>query len=104
MVIGRDHIASLVNTLLLAYAGASLPLFLLLATQNPSLGATLNREFLAEEIVRTLVGSLVLIAAVPITSLIASLVADSRLAASEFQAASAAQDQAVDPLSPAQSS
>ena len=96
MVIGRDHIASLVNTLLLAYVGASLPLFLLLTTQNPSLGATLNREFLAEEIVRTLVGSLVLIAAVPITSLIASLVADSRLASSELRAQPEPSDQTTD--------
>ncbi|MCU0502978.1 MAG: YibE/F family protein [Anaerolineae bacterium] len=96
MVIGRDHIASLVNTLLLAYVGASLPLFLLLAAQSPSLGVTLNREFLAEEIVRTLVGSLVLIAAVPITSLIAGLVADSRLALNELQTPPESSDQAAD--------
>ncbi|MDQ1301100.1 MAG: hypothetical protein QG637_1021, partial [Chloroflexota bacterium] len=56
MVIGRDHIASLTNTLLLAYVGASLPLFLLMAGLNISLAQTLNREFIAEEIVRTLVG------------------------------------------------
>jgi uncharacterized membrane protein len=96
MVVGRDHIASLVNTLLLAYVGASLPLFLLLAAQSPSLGVTLNREFLAEEIVRTLVGSLVLIAAVPITSLIAGLVADSRLALNELQTPPESSDQAAD--------
>ncbi len=76
MVIGRDHIASMVNTLLLAYAGAALPLFLLLNMQSTSLGQMLNREFLAEEIVRTLVGSIGLILAVPITSLIAALVAE----------------------------
>lgn len=75
MVIGRDHIASMTNTLLLAYVGASLPLFLLLASLNVPLGQTLNREFIAEEIVRTLVGSLGLILAVPVTSLFASLVA-----------------------------
>ena len=84
MVIGRDHIASLVNTLLLAYVGASLPLFLLLTTQNLSLGETLNREFLVEEIVRTLVGSLALILAVPITTLLASLIACSRFGAGEL--------------------
>jgi uncharacterized membrane protein len=60
-----------VNTLLLAYAGASLTLLLLIASQSVSLGQTLNRAFLAEEIVRTLVGSLGLIAATPITSAIA---------------------------------
>jgi len=75
MVIGRDHIASMTNTLLLAYAGASLPLFLLMASLDVSLGQTLNREFIAEEIVRTLVGSLGLILAVPVTSVLAGVVA-----------------------------
>jgi uncharacterized membrane protein len=75
MVIGRDHIASMVNTLLLAYVGASLPLFLLMASQHISLVQTLNREFIAEEIVRTLVGSPGWLLAVPITSLLASLAA-----------------------------
>lgn len=74
MVIGRDHIASMTNTLLLAYAGASLPLFLLMASLDIPLAQTLNREFLAEEVVRTLVGSLGLILAVPVTSLLAGLV------------------------------
>jgi uncharacterized membrane protein len=91
MVIGRDHIASMVNTLLLAYAGAALPLFLLLSTQNLSLSQTLNREFLAEEIVRTLVGSIALIVAVPITSLLAAIVATraARPASNEALGASA---------------
>jgi uncharacterized membrane protein len=75
MAIGRDHISSMINTLLLAYASASLPLILLLAMQNPSFTETLNREFIAEEVVRTLVGSLGLIVAVPLASLIASLIA-----------------------------
>jgi uncharacterized membrane protein len=79
LVIGRDHIASMINTLLLAYVGASLPLFLLLAVSDLSLVQTLNREFLAEEIVRTLVGSLGLMLAVPITGLIASVIAERRL-------------------------
>lgn len=78
MVIGRDHIASMVNTLMMAYVGAALPLFLLLSSSSVSLAHTLNREFLAEEIIRTLVGSLGLILAVPITSLIASIVAQRR--------------------------
>lgn len=75
MVIGRDHIASMTNTLLLAYVGASLPLFLLMASLHVPLGQSLNREFIAEEIVRTLVGSLGLILAVPVTSLIAGAMA-----------------------------
>jgi uncharacterized membrane protein len=73
MRIGRDHIASMINTLMMAYVGAALPLFLLLSISDAPLTQTLNREFLAEEIVRTLVGSLGLILAVPITSLVASL-------------------------------
>lgn len=75
MVIGRDHIASMTNTLLLAYIGASLPLLVLMASLDVPLTQTLNREFVAEEIVRTLVGSLGLILAVPLTSLFASLLA-----------------------------
>jgi uncharacterized membrane protein len=75
MTIGRDHIAAMVNTLLLAYVGAALPLVLLFTVYAESLGITLNREIIAEEVVRTLVGSLGLLAGVPLTSLIASLVA-----------------------------
>jgi uncharacterized membrane protein len=78
MVIGRDHIAAMVNTLLLAYVGAALPLVLLFTVYAESLGITLNREIIAEEIVRTLVGSLGLLAGVPVTSLIASIVARPR--------------------------
>lgn len=71
--IGREHIASLVNTLVLAYVGASFPVFLLLTTQNGlPWWVTLNSEFLAEEIVRTLVGSCGLVLAVPITTFLAS--------------------------------
>ncbi|MDB4940331.1 MAG: hypothetical protein JWO40_756 [Candidatus Doudnabacteria bacterium] len=70
--VGKEHIASLVNTLVLAYAGASLPLFLLfvLNTAQP-LWVTLNSEFVMEEIVRTLVGSISLILAVPISTVLA---------------------------------
>ncbi len=79
MVIGRDHIAAMVNTLLLAYVGAALPLVLMFMVFTESLGITLNREIIAEEIVRTLVGSLGLLAGVPVTSLIAALVARGRV-------------------------
>jgi len=71
--VGRDHIASLVNTLVLAYAGANLPLFLLFyQSQDIPVWVTINNELIAEEIVRTLVGSFGLVLAVPITTLIAS--------------------------------
>jgi uncharacterized membrane protein len=79
MNIGRDHVSSMVNTLLLAYAGAALPLLLLFAVYTEPLGITLNRELVAEEVVRTLLGSLGLILAVPITSVLASLLAGWRL-------------------------
>jgi uncharacterized membrane protein len=70
--IGRDHIASTVNTLLLAYAGASLPLMILLVLSQQSLGSVANSEVVAVEIVRTLVGSIGLVAAVPITTWLAA--------------------------------
>ncbi len=75
MRIGRDHIAALVNTLMMAYVGVALPFLMLMMSANASLLETLNRELVAEEIVRTLTGSLGLFLAVPITSAIASWVA-----------------------------
>lgn len=72
MRIGQDHVAATVNTLVLAYTGASLPLLLLFTLGNGNYGFLLNVEFMAEEVVRTLVGSLGLMAAVPIASLIAT--------------------------------
>ncbi|MBN1180110.1 MAG: YibE/F family protein [Anaerolineae bacterium] len=73
--IGRDHIAAMVNTLLLAYVGASFPLMLVFTIYQEPLMRRINREPIAEEIVRTLVGSVGLVMAVPITGLIASLLA-----------------------------
>ena len=75
--IGRDHIASTVNTLVLAYAGASLPLLILFSVSNRELTQILNTETVAEEIVRTLVGSIGLVASVPITTGLAALVVTS---------------------------
>ncbi|MFE4330220.1 YibE/F family protein [Streptomyces sp. NPDC056831] len=72
--IGRDHIASVVNTLVLAYAGAALPLLLLFSIAQSSVGTVANSELVAEEIVRTLVGSIGLVAAVPVTTALAALV------------------------------
>jgi uncharacterized membrane protein len=73
--IGRDHIASTVNTLVLAYAGASLPLLILFTLANRPLGEALTGEVIAVEIVRTLVGSIGLIASVPLTTGLAAFVA-----------------------------
>lgn len=71
MNVGRDHISSMVNTLVLAYAGASLPLLLIFVNNPHPFSEIINYEFLAEEIIRTLVGSIGLILAVPITTFIA---------------------------------
>lgn len=79
MIIGREHIASLVNTLVLAYAGASMGIFIfiVLSLQNNIYPwwVIFNSEMLAEEIVRTLAGSIGLILAVPITTLLAAFFA-----------------------------
>lgn len=72
--VGREHIASLVNTLVLAYAGASLPIFITLII-NPNsypLWSILNSEMIIEEIVRTLSGSFGLVLAVPLTTVLAA--------------------------------
>jgi uncharacterized membrane protein len=75
MRIGRDHVSSAVNTLVLAYAGASLPLLLIFSVSGRGLGDVLTSEEVATEIVRTLVGSIGLVASVPITTLVAAVVA-----------------------------
>ena len=71
MRIGQDHVAATVNTLVLAYAGASLPMLLMFSLARGDYGYLINFSFIAEEVVRTLVGSLGLIAAVPLTTAIA---------------------------------
>jgi uncharacterized membrane protein len=72
MTVGRDHITSMINTLVLVYAGAAMPLMLLFVnTPQPAL-EVINMEILADEIIRTLVGSIGLILAVPLTTFIAS--------------------------------
>ena len=72
--IGRDHVASTVNTLVLAYAGASLPLLLLFAQGGRSVLGVLTTETVAVEVVGALVGSIGLIASVPITTGLAAWV------------------------------
>jgi uncharacterized membrane protein len=74
MRIGRDHIASTVDTLVLAYAGASLPLLILFTLADRPVGDILTSEIVAEEIVRTLVGSIGLVASVPLTTALAAVV------------------------------
>lgn len=79
MSVGKDHIASMVNTLVLVYAGAALPLMLLFINNPRPWTEVINYEIIAGEVVRTLVGSIGLILAVPITTLIASVVQDKKL-------------------------
>ncbi len=71
MRIGQDHVAATVNTLVLAYAGAALPMLLMFSLGRGNYGYLINFSVVAEEVVRTLVGSLGLIAAVPLTTVIA---------------------------------
>ncbi|MBU2577882.1 YibE/F family protein [Patescibacteria group bacterium] len=78
MAVGKDHIASMVNTLVLVYTGAALPLLLLFIDNPHPFSEIVNYEIIADEIVRTLVGSIGLILAVPITTFIASLVAEQK--------------------------
>ena len=73
--VGRDHIAATVNTLFLAYAGAALPLLIFFVTGQDSLGTVATSETVAIEIVRALCGSVGLIAAVPLTTVLAALLA-----------------------------
>jgi uncharacterized membrane protein len=72
--IGRDHISSTVNTLFLAYAGAALPLLLLFTEAAQSFGSVITREIIAVEVVRALVGSIGLVASVPISTYMAARV------------------------------
>jgi uncharacterized membrane protein len=71
--VGRSHIASVVNTIILAYAGSSLPLLILIVANNDSLGSVVTDQLIAQEIVRSVVATLGLIAAVPITTALAAL-------------------------------
>jgi len=72
MRVGRSHIAATVNTLMLAYLGAGLPLLLLFALSDQSPLLVLNGELVAVEVIRALVGSVGIVAAVPLTTLVAA--------------------------------
>jgi len=75
MNVGQDHVASMINTLVLVYAGGALPLLLLFVNNPHPFAEVVNYEIIAEEIVRTLVGSIGLISAVPVTTVLAALIA-----------------------------
>jgi uncharacterized membrane protein len=79
--IGRDHVAATVNTLVLAYVGASLPILLIFSVGDTPFADAINREAVSVQIIGTLVGSIGLIAAVPLTTLIAAALASREAAA-----------------------
>ena len=78
MRIGRDHIASTVYTLLFTYAGAALPTLLLIVLADRPTGFIISSEAISQEIVRTLVGSIGLVLAVPITTILAAVLAEKK--------------------------
>lgn len=82
--IGREHIGALINTLAIAYVGASLPLLLLIATApSASLLFTINSELFATEIIRILMGSIGLVLAVPLTTLLAVRMLEGRVGSAD---------------------
>jgi uncharacterized membrane protein len=86
--VGRDHVSATVNTLVLAYVGSSLPVLLIFGATDLGVASTVNLELVAKEIVATLVGSIGIIAAVPLTTALAALLAGS-LGREELESASA---------------
>ena len=88
--IGREHVSAAVNTLVLAYAGASLPLLLLFAGSGQGPLDTVTTELVAQEVVRALVGGLGIVAAVPVTTMVAALVVRERPRAPRLRRAHAA--------------
>lgn len=87
MRIGRDHIASTVYTIAFAYAGAALPILIIVMLYDRPLMDALTSAELSEEVIRTLVGSIGLVLAIPVTTLIAVLVVKSTGSASGAAAA-----------------
>jgi uncharacterized membrane protein len=90
MRIGRDHIASTVYTIAFVYVGAALPTIMIVSLYGTGLGVTLTSGEIAEEVVRTLVGSIGLVLAVPLTTLIGALVVAGRSIAAEDEPKEAA--------------
>lgn len=75
MRVGRSHIASVINTIVLAYAGSALPLLILIVANKDPIGDVVTDQVIAQELVRSAVATLGLIAAVPITTLLAAYAA-----------------------------
>jgi uncharacterized membrane protein len=73
--VGRDHLSATVNTLVLAYVGAALPILLIFENQGTAFGDALNQESVAGEVIAMLVGSIGLVLAVPLTTALAAWLA-----------------------------
>ncbi len=86
--VGHDHISATVNTLVFAYAGATLPVLLIFAIGHTSFTDAVNGEAVAEELVAALVGSIGLILSMPLTTALAALLAE-RMSLDELAAADA---------------
>jgi uncharacterized membrane protein len=84
--VGRSHIGATINTLFLAYAGASLPLIVLFSVSQQPAGLIVNSEGIAVELVRTFVGSIGLVAAVPLSTGFATWLAGARIDDATFRA------------------
>jgi uncharacterized membrane protein len=84
--VGRAHVASVINTIVLAYAGSSLPLVILVVANNDSFGQVVTDQIIAQEVVRSAVATLGLVAAVPITTGLAAMVARRATVAQEPEA------------------
>jgi uncharacterized membrane protein len=73
MNVGKEHIASMINTLFIVYAGSSLPLVLLMYLSNRDMGTLVSIDMVSEEIIRTLAISISLLLVVPIATYMGSL-------------------------------
>ncbi|MCG7248079.1 YibE/F family protein [Corynebacterium simulans] len=90
MKVGRDHIASMVYTIVLTYTGASVPLLMLITAAQRPAGQILSSDLVATELLRSAVGAMALTLAVPITTLIAALTIPQREAGPEPDATNSA--------------
>ncbi len=79
MHIGKDHISAVVNTLVLAYTGASLPLIILLYIRKMPIDYFVSLEMITEEVARTLISSSGILLAVPLTTIIATTMVNKKL-------------------------
>ena len=76
MNVGKDIMATMSNTLILAYAGGSLQLMLLFMAYDVSFKEIINRDIIASEVVRSMAGSIGLIFTIPITAVVTGMLSE----------------------------